>query len=247
MTAPALVALGCGPLDARAARMIREIVAETRRLRPDLRLEAAFTSGSKTTVETAVGNLSRRHHREVVVVPLRLSPSEQVEMEVLTAVDAAVQAFPDVQVRATDPIGADPGLLTVLDLRLREALRFARIRELDALVLAANGSTDPRFASALQRLARLWSNHHHLPTSIAFANTTPPSAGEAVRELRRQGKRHVAVGSMFLTGGLEAERARELALEAGACAVSEPLGSHPEVSRLLVSRYFVGALELVPV
>jgi len=39
----------------------------------------------------------------------------------------------------------------------------------------------------------------------------------------------------------------ELALEAGAIAVSEPLGAHPELARTILARYAVGAVELVPV
>jgi sirohydrochlorin ferrochelatase len=150
-------------------------------------------------------------------------------------------------VRAADVIGADPGLLPILDERLRTALRTARVRELDAMVLASSGCNDPRLNVAVARLARLWSARHHLPTSIAFADTYPPSPGEAVREWRRRGKRHIAVGSLFLTSGPSAERAAELALEAGACAVSSPLGAHQDLSRLIVARYSVSALLLVPV
>ena len=34
---------------------------------------------------------------------------------------------------------------------------------------------------------------------------------------------------------------------AGAVAVSEPLGAHPEIARTVLARYAVGAVELVPV
>jgi sirohydrochlorin ferrochelatase len=52
---------------------------------------------------------------------------------------------------------------------------------------------------------------------------------------------------MFLAPGFLADRATELALEAGAVAVSEPLGAHPELARAVLARYAVGAVELVPV
>ena len=42
-------------------------------------------------------------------------------------------------------------------------------------------------------------------------------------------------------------RNAELALEAGAVAVSAPLGADPEVARTVLARYAVGAVELVPV
>jgi sirohydrochlorin ferrochelatase len=247
MTAPALVALACGPVDSRSARTVREIVATTKQLRPDLRIEAAFTAGAAPALPRVVSSLASRGHQEIVVVPLLVASTDQAELDVIAAVDAATHVSSDVRVRAGDLIGADAALLAVLDERLRTALSAARVRELDALVLAAAGSSDARAAGSIARLARLWSGRHHLPTSIAYANASPPSTGEAVRDWRRQGKRHVAVGSLFITSGPHAERAAELALEAGACAVSAPLGAHHELSRLIVSRYSVGALELLPV
>ena len=61
------------------------------------------------------------------------------------------------------------------------------------------------------------------------------------------GRRHVAVASLFLAPGFLPDRAAELALEAGAIAVSAPLGAHPELARVILARYAVGAVELVPV
>jgi sirohydrochlorin ferrochelatase len=86
-----------------------------------------------------------------------------------------------------------------------------------------------------------------LPVTAAFASTTPPATGEAVRAFRAEGRRHVAVASMFLAPGFLPDRAAELALEAGAVAVSEPLGADPELARTVLARYAVGAVELVPV
>jgi sirohydrochlorin ferrochelatase len=68
-----------------------------------------------------------------------------------------------------------------------------------------------------------------------------------VREWRRQGKRYVAVGSLVVAPGELTDRAEELALEAGAVAVSRPLGAHDELARLILARYSVGALQLVQI
>ncbi|TWG95836.1 CbiX protein [Nocardioides sp. J9] len=81
----------------------------------------------------------------------------------------------------------------------------------------------------------------------AYATSAPPATGEAVRAFRAEGRRHIAVASLFLAPGSLVDRATELALEAGAVAVSEPLGAHPEVARTILARYAVGAVELVPV
>ena len=154
---------------------------------------------------------------------------------------------PGLQIRMTNILGLEPSFLDVLDRRLRDALRDARVRELDALVLAAAGSSDPLANQAIGRLARVLGARHKLPVTAAFASAAPPATGEAVREFRSEGRRHVAVASMFLAPGFLPDRAAELALEAGAVAVSEPLGSDPELARTILARYAVGAVELVPV
>jgi sirohydrochlorin ferrochelatase len=247
MSAPALIALAHGSRDARSARTVREIVATTKRLRPDLRIEPAFLDHARPDLGAVVDRLVGRGHDEIVVVPLLLTAAYHARIDVPQTVAQATVRHPGVGVRVADVIGTDPSLLTVLDERLREALRSARVRELDALVLAAAGSSDARANAHVARLARVWGARHHLPTSVAYASASPPSTGEAVREWRRQGRRHVAVGSLFIAPGMLPDRAAELAVEAGAVAVSEPLGAHDEVARLILARYSVGALQLVEI
>jgi sirohydrochlorin ferrochelatase len=247
MSAPALIALAHGSRDPRSARTVREVVAHTKRMRPDLRIEAAFLDHSRPDTASVVERLAARGHREAVVVPLLLSGAYHARVDVPQVVDEVSRLTPDVSVRVADVIGPDVALLGVLDQRLREALRQARVRELDALVLAGAGSSDARANAAMSRLARVWGGRHHLPTTVAFASAAPPSTGEAVREWRRQGRRHVAVGSFFIAPGMLPDRAEELALEAGAVAVSAPLGPHEELSRLLLARYSVAALQLLEI
>jgi sirohydrochlorin ferrochelatase len=247
VSAPALVALAHGSRDPRSARSVREIVANTRRLRPDLRIEAAFLDHATPGLDVVVDRLAAKGHTEIVVVPLLLTTAYHARVDVPEVVARVGADHGGVAVRAAGVIGTDPALLSVLDERLREALRAARVRELDALVLAAAGSSDARANAMVARLARVWGARHRLPTSVAFASTAPPSTGEAVRDWRREGRRHVAVGSLFIAPGTLPDRAAELAHEAGAVAVSAPLGAHDELARLLLARYSVGALELVDI
>ena len=93
----------------------------------------------------------------------------------------------------------------------------------------------------------MWGHEHRLPVITAFASATPPAPGEAVRLFRAQGRRHIAVGSLFLAPGFLHDRVSELSFEAGAVAVSEPFGADEEVARTVLARYAVGAVELVPV
>ncbi|WP_166139334.1 sirohydrochlorin chelatase [Nocardioides ochotonae] len=247
MAAPALVALAHGSRDPRSAQTITALVDEVRAMRPDLRIEQAFLELSRPSFQTVVDRLVKAGHEEIVVVPLLLTDAFHAKVDVPAAIEAATQRHPGLKIRATAILGLETRFLEVLDERLRAALSQARVRELDALVLAAAGSSDPLANQAVARLARVWGSHHKLPVTAAFASAAPPAAGEAVRAFRAEGRRHIAVASLFLAPGFLPDRAAELALEAGAVAVSDPLGAHPEVARTILARYAVGAVELVPV
>ncbi|MFP5253232.1 MAG: sirohydrochlorin chelatase [Actinomycetes bacterium] len=247
MTAPALVALAHGSRDPRSAATIKALVDEVRALRPDLRIEPAFLDLSKPSFDTVVDRLVKAGFDEIVVVPLLLTEAFHAKVDVPEAIAAAMSRHDGLKVRGTSVLGLEPMLLDVLDRRLRAALKDARVRELDALVLAAAGSSDALANQAVARLARLWGAKHRLPTVAAYASAAPPATGEAVRQFRAEGRRHIAVGSLFLAPGRLPDRAAELALEAGAVAVSAPLGADPEIARTVLARYAVGAVELVPV
>lgn len=247
MAAPALVALAHGSRDPRSAATINALVGEVRAARPDLRVEAAFLDLSKPSFHTVVNRLVRAGFDEIVVVPLLLTEAFHATVDVPAALAEATARHPGLRIRATAVLGHEARFLEVLDERLRTALKAARAREIDALVLAAAGSSDPLANQAVVRLARIWGSHHKLPAVAAYASAAPPATGEAVRAFRAEGRRHIAVASLFLAPGMLPDRAKELALEAGAVAVSEPLGAHPEVARTILARYAVGAVELVPV
>jgi sirohydrochlorin ferrochelatase len=247
MAAPALVALAHGSRDPRSAATIKSLVDEVKAMRPDLRVETAFLELSKPSFPAVVDRLVRAGYDEIVVVPLLLTEAYHAKVDVPAVVAEAQARHEGLQVRATRILGLEAQFLEVLDLRMREALKAARVRELDALVLAAAGSSDPLANQAVARLARLWGSRHKLPVTAAFASSSPPATGEAVRAFRTEGRRHIAVASLFLAPGFLPDRAAELALEAGAIAVSEPLGAHPELARAVLARYAVGAVELVPV
>jgi sirohydrochlorin ferrochelatase len=247
MAAPALVALAHGSRDPRSAATVTALVDEVKALRPDLRIEKAFLELSRPSFDTVVDRLVRAGYDEIVVVPLLLTTAFHARVDVPELIANATARHAGLKIRQTDVLGLEPRFLEVLDERMRESLKVARVRELDALVLAAAGSSDPLANQAVARLARVWGSHHKLPVTAAYAAAAPPATGEAVRQFRAEGRRHIAVASLFLAPGTLLDRATELALEAGAVAVSEPLGAHPEIARTVLARYAVGAVELVPV
>ncbi len=247
MAAPALIALAHGSRDRRSAATVKALVGEVRAMRPDLKVEAAFLELSKPDFQTVVDRLVKAGHEEIVVVPLLLTDAYHAKVDVPAAIAAASARHPHLRVRAAGILGLEPSFLEVLDERLRDALASARVRELDALVLAAAGSSDALANQAVARLGRVWGTHHKLPVTAAYASSAPPATGEAVRAFRAEGRRHIAVASLFLAPGFLPDRAAELAVEAGAVAVSAPLGAHPNLARTVLARYAVGAVELVPV
>ena len=249
MTAPALVALAHGSRDPRSAATVHAVTRRVSATRPELRIEPAFLDHCEPSPAAVFDALVADGYDEVVVVPLLLTSAFHARVDVPGTVGDAARRHPQLRVRVSDVLGdaaLSRGLLDVLDRRLRAALKARRATEIDALVLAAAGSSDRLANASVSRLARLWGTRHRLPAVPAFASAAPPATGEAVRELRRQGRRHVAVGSYFIAPGRLPDRAAELAVEAGAMAVADPLGADPEVAWLILTRYTVAAVELVP-
>ena len=155
MTAPALITLAHGSRDPRSAATIYALVAETRKMRPDLRIEPAFLELSKPSFGKVVDKLVRPGSR-------RSSSSRCCSATPTTPGSTCPTPSPwprrhaGLQIRITDILGLEPSFLEVLDRRLRDALSQARVRELDALVLAAAGSSDSLANQAVGRLARVW-------------------------------------------------------------------------------------------
>jgi sirohydrochlorin ferrochelatase len=257
MTAPSLILVGYGNADPRVADVGHELRAGLLRLRPELDVHVAsldhavvpdrgaFLDHGAPSGGQLVNTLVKRGVSEVVFVPLLLSDAFSAHAEV-PALIAQVQAtHPQLAVVASRPIGPEAQLLAVVDRRLRDALRERRISELDGLVFSAAGSGDLRSNALVARRARQWATHHRLPCVTAFATGSGPTTAEAVRTLRGQGRRHIAVGSWFLSPSELFARQAGLALDAGAVAVSAPLGAEAEVIETALARYLVAAMELV--
>jgi hypothetical protein len=178
MTAPALVALAHGSRDPRSAGTITALVDELRRTRPDLRIEPAFLDLCTPSFPTVVDRLVRAGYDEVVVVPLLLTEAYHAKVDVPEAVAAAAARHDGLRIRATAVLGLEAAFLEVLDQRLRAALSDARVRELDALVLAAAGSSDQLANQAVARLARLPTRPPpHRPPVRRCASSAPRAAG----------------------------------------------------------------------
>ncbi len=247
MTAPSLVLLNRGSNDPRVSRVSQQIRAGLLDIRPELDVHAAFLDHGAPSGLQLANKLVGQSATEIVFVPLLLSDAFHPQAEVPTLLAQVRAAHPQLRVTASRPIGPEAQLLSIIDRRLRDVLRARRVCELDGLVFSAAGSGDIRSNSLVARRARQWSSHHRLPCVTAFATGCGPSTAEAVRSLRAQGRRHIAVGSWFLSRGMLYTHQSDLAYEAGAVAVSAPMGGEPEVAEVALNRYVVSAMDLVDV
>lgn len=245
MTAPTLLLLGRGSHDPRTPETSRRIGDGLRQIRPNLDVHSAFLDVCAPSASQVVRDLVTSGTTELVVVPLLLSDAFGVHEEVPSLVRDLQAAHADLKIATSRPIGPEALLLSVIDRRLRDALRARHVSELDGLVFAAAGCPDIRSNAIVARRARQWAAHHKLPCVTSFATGSGPSTAEAVRTLRSQGRRHIAVGSWFLSPGLLWTRQAEMAFEAGAVAVSDPMGGEPEVAEVALTRYVVAAMDLV--
>jgi sirohydrochlorin ferrochelatase len=160
-----------------------------------------------------------------VVVPAFLSRGYHVN----TDIPAHVAASGHSGVTVADALGPSPEVARVLADRLIES----DWRSGDSVVLAAAGTSDPAARSDLHKMAAWASALTSSHVELAFAATGEPQVSDAVAALRRRGARRVVVASYLLAEGLFQDRLRN----SGADAVSDPLGSHPAMVRLIANRF----------
>lgn len=246
MTAPILVMAARGSRDQRVVRVAQALQAELSRMRPEVDSRIAFLDSCLPSIPQVVAQAATQGVREAVLVPLDLTHAIEVDPRLDGIVAQAGQRHPGLRLAVSRPIGPEATLLTLLDTRLRAALAAARVLELDGLILSSATTGDVRGTALLARRARQWSTHHRLPCLTAVADGSGPSVSQAMQGLRSQGRRHIAVGSFFMTSderwAVQAEQARRV----GAVAVSDPLGSAPEVAELVLARYAFAAMDLLP-
>jgi sirohydrochlorin ferrochelatase len=161
----------------------------------------------------------------VVLVPAFLSRGYHVTADI----PAHVESAGHVDVTVTEALGPGPQLVRVLADRLVES----GWRQDDSVILAAAGTSDPNAQRDLHTMATGLSAITSSRVELAFAATGTPRVDEAVESLRHRGARRVVVASYLLSEGLFQDRLRA----SGADVVTEPLGTHPGLVRLIANRF----------
>jgi sirohydrochlorin ferrochelatase len=160
-----------------------------------------------------------------VVVPAFLSRGYHVRIDLPAHI--AASAHPNVTV--TRALGPGRQIARMVTARLAEA----GWQPGDSVILAAAGTSDPTARADLHLAAKLLSAFTRSPVELAFAATGRPGVSDAVAAQRRRGARRVVVASYLLADGLFQERLRN----SGADLVSEPLGTHPGMARLIAGLF----------
>lgn len=154
-----------------------------------------------------------------VVVPAFLSSGYHVRVDVPDQVARSGR-----EAVVTPAFGPAPELVSAAYARLV----VAGWQPGDEVVLAAAGSSDPSARAEVARAARLLALHVGTPVRVGYA-TGAPLIAEVVAESRGR----VAVASWLLAPGLF----HRAASTSGAAVVAAPIGAHPAVADLVVSRY----------
>ena len=221
MTDDILVACAHGTSNAEGKAAILEVVEQIRAARPGLTVLDAYVDVHGPELPEVVAGLPEG--ARAVVVPLLLSVGYHVKVDIAKAVKSRPGTL------AAGPLGPDERLAGLLAERLREAGLEAE----DAVVLAAAGSSNPRAAVDVERLADML--RHLVPNRIlpGYGASATPSVPDAVTELRDEEEGRVVVASYLLAPGYFHDQLAK----AGADAVAAPLLPSPVIAELALDRY----------
>ena len=212
----ALLAVSHGTSSPTGAAAVQALVDAVRdRLAgPGTRVAAGFVDVQQPDVPTSLAALGADGPggEPVVVVPLLLSAGYHVHVDLREAADKALAAGAHVTVARA--LGPDARLVDVLATRLDEA----GLRDDDAVVLAAAGSSDARALADCETVAAALAERLGRPVTPSYVSAAAPTVPDAVAAARAGGAR-VVVSSYLLAPGFFAG----LAANAGADVTTAPL------------------------
>ncbi|MFF8606182.1 sirohydrochlorin chelatase [Streptomyces sp. NPDC015346] len=232
MNAPVLLVVAHGSRDPRHAATVHALVRRARSLRPGLRVETAFLDFNLPSVPGVLDRLAAEGVREVVALPLLLTRAFHAKADIPAVLR---QAPPSLRVRQAEVLGPSPLLVAAVERRLYEAGLTPGDKSATGVVLASAGSTDPEAIAVIAETARELRRTGWCSVRPAFASASLPRTEDAVRALRADGVRRVAVAPYVIAPGRLPDRIAAGAAEADVLA--DVLGPSPELARLLIARY----------
>ncbi|QLE74525.1 sirohydrochlorin chelatase [Streptomyces rectiverticillatus] len=237
MTAASLLLVAHGSRDPRHAATVLELRARVAAARPGLRVEVGFLDFCVPSVPRVLERLAAQGVRDVVAVPLLLTRAFHAKADIPAVLRAATAGLPGLRVTQAQVLGPAPLLTAALERRLRQAGLPLGDRRPTGVVLASAGSSDPEANAVIADIAREWRRTGWCAVRPAFASASPPHVADAVRALRAEGARRVAVAPYVLAPGRLPDRIARGAAEGGADVLADVLGAAPEVVAVVVRRY----------
>jgi sirohydrochlorin ferrochelatase len=229
-----LLVIAHGSRDPRHAATVHALVRRARSLRPGLRVETAFLDFNLPSVPGALDRLAAEGVRDVVALPLLLTRAFHAKSDIPAVLR---QAPSSLRVRQAKVLGPSPLLVAAVERRLYEAGLRPGDKSATGVVLASAGSTDPEAIAVIAETARELRRTGWCSVRPAFASASLPRTEDAVRALRADGVRRVAVAPYVIAPGRLPDRIAAGAAEGGADVLADVLGPSPELARLLIERY----------
>ncbi|WP_329182302.1 sirohydrochlorin chelatase [Streptomyces sp. NBC_01477] len=237
MPAPALLVIAHGSRDPRHAATVHALTRRVAAARPGLRVDTAFLDFTAPSVPYAVSRLAADGVRDAVALPLLLTRAFHAKTDIPAVLRESTAGLPSLRLRTAEVLGPSPLLTAALERRLSEAGLRPADRSSTGVVLASAGSSDPEAGAVIAAVAREWRRSGWYAVRPAFASAALPRTEDAVRALRAEGVRRIAVAPYVIAPGFLPDRIARGAREAGADLLAPVLGAAPEVAELLLRRY----------
>ncbi|MGW1814785.1 sirohydrochlorin chelatase [Streptomyces sp. NPDC002125] len=241
MPSPVLLVIAHGSRDPRHAATVHALTARVRSLRPGLRVETGFLEFNAPSVPRVLERLAAEGADEVVALPLLLTRAFHAKADIPSVLREARARLPRLRIHQADVLGPSPLLNAALEQRLYEAGLTPGDKSSTGLVLASAGSTDPEAIAVIAEIARELRHTGWCAVRPAFASAVVAGGSsrtaDAVRALRAEGVRRVAVAPYVIAPGRLPDRIAAGAEESGADVLAGVLGPSPELARLLLTRY----------
>jgi sirohydrochlorin ferrochelatase len=223
--------------------MLHALLERVRFLRPGVETSLSFVSVARPRVVEELVRLLSEGVTEVVVLPLLLGSGYHVRHDIPEALRTVARQTGGSETAKIYPaaaLGPDPLLASALHDRLSGAHGTVFGMQ---VVLAAAGSADRAANADAVAMASMLAERLGMPVRTAYVATAEPDISTLLSRLARRG-RPIAIATYLLASGEFSRRISDSATLAALGAdnpprirVSEPLGAHDQVARLVLRRY----------
>lgn len=238
----ALLLVGHGTRSAAGVAAFTDFVTAVGSAAP-VPVAGGFIELSAPPLADAVAGLVEAGARELVAVPVVLSPAGHAKGDIPAALARERLRHPGTSYRYGRPLWPHGTILALLEARL-DAVLPREERAETAVLLVGRGSTDPDANAEVVKVARLlWEGRGLAMVEPAFISLARPGVAEGLRRCRQLGAEQVVVLPYFLFPGVLPDR---VVAEASEFAAGDPglrlrsaelLGNDPALVELVWQRY----------